>query len=49
MTGFDAEQVKALLGLPAHVKVPALVAIGRGAEEGFSHHRHPLTRILRSA
>jgi nitroreductase len=49
MTGFDAERVKALLGLPAHVKVPALVAIGHGAEEGFGHHRHPLSRIVRSA
>jgi nitroreductase len=49
MTGFDAERVKAVLGLPAHVKVPALVAIGRGAEEGFAHHRHPLSRIVRAA
>ena len=49
MTGFDAERVKKLLGLPAHVRVPALVAIGRGVEEGFSHHRHPLSRIVRAA
>jgi nitroreductase len=47
MTGFDAARVKALLGLPEHVHVPALVAIGRGAEEGFAHHRHPLERIVR--
>ena len=49
MTGFDAEAVKRLLGLPAHVRVPALVAIGRGTEEGYAHHRHPLERIVRAA
>ena len=49
MAGFDPEQVKTLLGLPAHVRVPALVAIGRGAEEGFAHHRHGLDRIVRTA
>lgn len=49
MTGFDAAKVRALLGLPDHVQVPALVAIGRGAEDGFAHHRHPLSRIVRAA
>lgn len=49
MAGFDAEQVKQLLGLPAHVRVPALVAIGRGVEEGYPHHRHGLERIVRTA
>lgn len=49
MLGFDAGAVKELLGLPAHVRIPALVAIGRGAEEGFPHHRHPLERIARAA
>jgi nitroreductase len=49
MAGFDADAVKRLLGLPAHVRVPALVAIGRGAEAGFPHHRHPLDRIVRAA
>ncbi|HEX8272647.1 MAG TPA: nitroreductase family protein [Longimicrobiaceae bacterium] len=49
MAGFDAEQVKALLGLSANVRIPALVAIGRGAEEGFPHHRHELERIVRYA
>lgn len=49
MLGFDADAVKELLGLPSHVRVPALVAIGRGAEPGFPHHRHPLDRILRAA
>jgi nitroreductase len=47
MSGFDAAQVRALLALPEHVHVPALVAIGRGAEEGFAHHRHPLERMVR--
>lgn len=49
MLGFDAEAVKEVLGLPARVRIPALVAIGRGAEEGFPHHRHPLERIVRAA
>ena len=49
MAGFDAEKVKQLLGLPAHVRVPALVAIGRGVEEGFPHHRHELDRLVRVA
>ncbi len=49
MSGFDAGAVKELLGLPAHVRIPALVAIGHGAEEGFAHHRHPTERILRYA
>lgn len=49
MAGFDADAVKRVLGLPAHVRIPALVAIGRGAEEGFPHHRHPVERIARVA
>jgi nitroreductase len=49
MLGFDAEAVKRLLDLPAHVRIPALVAIGRGTEQGFAHHRHPLERITRGA
>jgi nitroreductase len=44
MLGFDAARVKALLGLPEHATIPALVAVGRGAEEGFPHHRHPIDR-----
>jgi nitroreductase len=47
MAGFDPEAVKRLLGLPAHVRVPALVAIGRGAEEGAPHHRHAHDRVVR--
>lgn len=49
MAGFDVDTVKRVLGLPGHVRIPALVAIGRGAEEGFPHHRHALERIVRAA
>ena len=49
MAGFNPGAVKQLLGLPDHVRVPALVAIGRGVEEGFPHHRHPVNRIARAA
>ncbi len=49
MTGFDERAVKELLGLPGNVRIPALVAMGRGAEEGFPHHRHPPERIVRYA
>lgn len=49
MLGFDAAAVKELLGLPGHARIPALVAIGRGAEAGFPQHRHPLERIVRAA
>jgi len=45
MLGFNAESVKSALALPPHVRVPALVAIGRGTEDGLPHHRHPLGRI----
>jgi nitroreductase len=45
MAGFDPARVKAILGLPAHVHIPAMVAIGVAAEEGFPHHRHGLDRI----
>jgi nitroreductase len=47
MLGFDPEKVKTLLGLPADVRIPALVAIGHPAEDGFPHHRHALDRIVR--
>lgn len=39
MLGFDARKVKELLGLPEHVRIPALIAIGYPAEEGFRPHR----------
>jgi nitroreductase len=47
MAGFDPEGVKKLLGLPANVRVNALVAVGKGAEEGFPHHRHPVSRLVK--
>lgn len=47
MLGFVPEQVKELLGLPADARIPAIVAIGVGAEEGFPHHRHAVERITR--
>ncbi|MBA4292274.1 nitroreductase family protein [bacterium] len=40
MLGFDPEQVKALYNLPAHAQIPAIVAVGVPAEEGFPHFRH---------
>lgn len=47
MAGFSADGVKALYGLPAHVRVIALVAVGVGAEEGLPTHRHPVDRVAR--
>lgn len=47
MLGFQPEKVKEVLGLPVDARIPALIAIGVGAEEGFSHHRHSLERIAR--
>ncbi|MBS1707388.1 MAG: nitroreductase family protein [Armatimonadetes bacterium] len=47
MQGFDAQGVKELLGLPESATVPVIIAMGRPAEEGYTHHRHPVERILR--
>lgn len=47
MSGFDAEGVKKLLNIPQSARVPAIVAIGHGDEEGFPHHRHSVDRITR--
>lgn len=47
MLGFDAGAVKTLLRLPDHVRIPAIVAIGHGTEDGFDHHRHSVDRIAR--
>jgi nitroreductase len=46
MLGFDATKVKEILGLPAHVAIPAMVSIGRGDEEGFTHHRHAVEQLV---
>lgn len=45
MLGFNADTVKQLLGIPAHATVTSLVAIGRGADEGFESHRHTVERV----
>jgi nitroreductase len=48
MGGYDEAAVKQLFELPAHVRVVALVAMGRGAEDGLPHHRHALESIVRT-
>lgn len=45
MLGFRPDAVKRVLGLPEHVAIPALVAIGVADEEGFPHHRHEVGAI----
>lgn len=45
MLGFDPQKVKELLKLPAHAEIAAMVALGKGAEAGFSHHRHAVERM----
>jgi len=47
MLGFDAAKVKEILGLPTNVTVPALIAMGVAAEDGFPTFRHPVDRILK--
>lgn len=47
MLGFEANKVKKLLRLPESATIPAIIAVGRGAEEGFTHHRHEVERITR--
>lgn len=46
MLGFDADQVRQLLHIPAHAPINALVALGIPDEPGYRPHRHPLTRIV---
>jgi nitroreductase len=46
MLGFDPDKVKAILGLPAHVRIAALVSIGYAAEEGFRPHRLPADTLI---
>lgn len=45
MLGFQAEQVKEILGIPAHATITSLVALGRGADDGFRSHRHSVERV----
>ncbi len=47
MLGFKPVEVKAILGLPDGVTIPAVIALGRGDEPGFPHHRHSVDRIAR--
>jgi nitroreductase len=47
MLGFSPDAVKDVVGLPSDARIPALIAIGVGAEEGFPHHRHAVERIAR--
>jgi nitroreductase len=44
---FDRAQIMEALGLPAHVTIPALVAIGKAAEPALPRHRHSVDRIAR--
>ncbi|MCP2013170.1 nitroreductase [Deinococcus sp. HSC-46F16] len=47
MLGFQPDKVKELLGLPEHVQFAGMLPIGKRAEEGFPHHRHPVERITK--
>jgi nitroreductase len=47
MLGFDPAQVKALLGLPQHAEIAALVAFGKPAEGGRDPHRHNVETLVR--
>ena len=47
MMEFPPAGLRELLGLPAHVTIPALIAIGKGDEPGYPHHRHSVERIAR--
>ena len=46
MLGFDHSRAQTVLGAPSHSQVIALVAIGKGSEEGRPHHRLPLEAIV---
>ena len=46
MLGFEPDKVKDLLRLPSHVRIPALVAIGYPAEEGFPPHRLEIDSLV---
>jgi len=46
MLGFEPDKVRELLNLPETTEIPAIISLGRKAEEGFAQHRHPVERIL---
>jgi nitroreductase len=45
MLGFQPDKVKALLNIPAHTTITALVALGHAADDGYASHRLDLDRI----
>jgi len=47
MGGFREDGVKALLGLPDSARVTSVIAMGKRAEDGFSHHRYKVEDISR--
>jgi nitroreductase len=47
MLGFKPDQVKTLLEIPEHAQITALIALGRGIEEGLPQHRLPLEVLTR--
>jgi nitroreductase len=47
MLGFVPDKVKELFGLPDDVTIPALVAMGEAAEDGFPQYRKPLDRWVK--
>jgi nitroreductase len=49
MLGFDHDRARAVIGAPDHAQVIALVAIGKGNEEGRPHHRLPLADLVTRA
>lgn len=49
MLGFAQARAREVLDVPPHAQVIALVAIGKGNEEGRSHHRLSLSDLTRFA
>ncbi len=45
MAGFDAEGIKAQLGLSDTASITSVIGFGKRAQDGFGHHRHPVERI----
>ncbi len=49
MLGFDQDRARMVIGAPDHAQVIALVAMGKGVEEGRPHHRLPLEDLVKQA
>ncbi len=45
MLGFQPDQVKDILGIPASATVTALIALGWPDEEGYASYRHDIQRV----